>query len=151
MSITVSRRGFLLGGLAGLVGIASSGCGTILHPERRGQPPGPLDWSIVALDAIGLIFFIIPGIIAFAVDFGTGTIYLPPGYYGYGDPRELKNRKLEPVRLGESRLTPALVERRCLRTRGTSRAIGVCAFFSQPMSRLDEFWSLEAGFDVVEG
>jgi hypothetical protein len=60
------------------------GCGTILHPERRHQPPGGgLDWGIVALDTLGLLLFFIPGVIAFAVDFTTGAIYLPPN--GYGD------------------------------------------------------------------
>ena len=29
------------------------------------------------MDAIGLFFFLIPGVIAFAVDFNNGTIYLP--------------------------------------------------------------------------
>ena len=53
-------------------------CGYLLHSERRGQKStASLDWPIVGLDAIGLIFFIIPGVIAFAVDFSSGTIYLP--------------------------------------------------------------------------
>ena len=55
-----------------------------MHPERRGQPAGRLDWEIVALDAIGLFFFFIPGVIAFAVDFSNSTIYLPPYDYDYG-------------------------------------------------------------------
>ena len=54
-----------------------TGCGTLLYPERRGQMSGRLDAGVVILDALGLLFFIIPGIIAFAVDFGNGTIYLP--------------------------------------------------------------------------
>lgn len=52
-------------------------CGYLVHSERRGQNGGKVDWAIAALDAIGLLFFIIPGLIAFAVDIGTGTIYLP--------------------------------------------------------------------------
>jgi len=53
-------------------------CGTLLHPERRGQPKGErLDSSVVVLDAVGLLFFIIPGAIAFGVDFYNRTIYLP--------------------------------------------------------------------------
>jgi hypothetical protein len=56
----------------------SAGCGTLMHPERKGQRGGDLDPGIVVLDAIGLLFFIIPGVIAFAVDFSNGTIYLPP-------------------------------------------------------------------------
>lgn len=54
-------------------------CGTILHPERKGQSSGRLDASIVILDAIGLLFYLVPGVIAFAVDFNNGTIYLPGG------------------------------------------------------------------------
>ncbi|MCG6201650.1 hypothetical protein [Psychromonas antarctica] len=61
------------------LGIQLSACGTILNPERKGQSAGQLDTSIVALDAIGLLFFLVPGIIAFAVDFNNGTIYLPGG------------------------------------------------------------------------
>ena len=53
------------------------GCGTIFYPERRGQKAGHLDVGVVLLDTIGLLFFIIPGVIAFAVDFSNGTIYLP--------------------------------------------------------------------------
>jgi hypothetical protein len=55
-------------------------CGTILHPERRGQRGGNIDAGIAVLDAVGLLFFIIPGVIAFAVDFSNGTIYLPHGH-----------------------------------------------------------------------
>jgi hypothetical protein len=54
-----------------------TGCGTLLYPERRGQIGGRLDAGVVILDAVGLLFFIIPGVIAFAVDFSNGTIYLP--------------------------------------------------------------------------
>lgn len=54
-------------------------CGTILHPERKGQTGGRLDAGVVILDGIGLLFFLIPGVIAFAVDFSNGTIYLPGG------------------------------------------------------------------------
>lgn len=52
-------------------------CGVILYPERKGQKGGRIDPGVAVLDAIGLLFFIIPGVIAFAVDFGTGAIYLP--------------------------------------------------------------------------
>jgi hypothetical protein len=55
-------------------------CGTILYPERRGQPAGRLDVGVIALDGLGLLLFLVPGVIAFAVDFATGAIYLPPGY-----------------------------------------------------------------------
>lgn len=60
----------------------SFGCGTILHPERKGQVNGRIDAGIAVLDGIGLLFFILPGVVAFAVDFTNGTIYLPGGKKG---------------------------------------------------------------------
>ena len=58
--------------------LQSIACGTLLHPERKGQRDGRIDAGIAVLDALGLLLFIIPGVIAFAVDFSNGTIYLPP-------------------------------------------------------------------------
>ena len=52
-----------------------SGCGTIIYPERRGNT-AQVDVAVVLLDAVGLLFFIIPGVIAYAVDLSTGCIYL---------------------------------------------------------------------------
>ncbi len=54
-----------------------SACGVLLHPERQGQRAGRIDAKVAILDGIGLLFFLVPGVIAFAVDFATGTIYLP--------------------------------------------------------------------------
>jgi hypothetical protein len=59
-----------------------TGCGTIMYPGRRGQTGGRLDVGVVILDAVGLLFFILPGVIAFAVDFSDGTIYLSGGHRG---------------------------------------------------------------------
>lgn len=58
-----------------------SGCGTILHGDRVGQPHSrDIDWKVAALNGLGLAFFFVPGVVAFAVDFYTGAIYLPnPG------------------------------------------------------------------------
>lgn len=54
-----------------------SACGTLFYPDRRGQIEGRIDPVIVGLDAIGLFFYVIPGLIAFGIDFATGAIYLP--------------------------------------------------------------------------
>ena len=56
-----------------------SSCATILFPERRGQPHGKLDPNALVMDAGMLIFWIVPGVVAFLVDYATGAIYLPPG------------------------------------------------------------------------
>jgi hypothetical protein len=55
-------------------------CGYIMYPERRGQKPvGRVDPAIAVLDALGLLVFIVPGVIAFAVDITNGTLYFPAG------------------------------------------------------------------------
>ena len=52
-------------------------CGTLLYPERKGQTDGRIDPGVAAMNGVGLLLFIIPGLVAFAVDFHNGTIYLP--------------------------------------------------------------------------
>ncbi|KUJ80201.1 hypothetical protein AWR36_014400 [Microbulbifer flavimaris] len=54
-------------------------CGYFLYPERKGQTGGRVDPVVVVLDGAALLFGILPGIVAFAVDFTNGTIYLPAG------------------------------------------------------------------------
>ena len=57
-----------------------SSCGTILKPNQVGKRhSSQLDVTIVLLDAIGLLFFVIPGVVAFIVDYSNGTLYLPRG------------------------------------------------------------------------
>ncbi len=72
------------------------GCGTIMYPERKGQKSGRLDSGVVILDALGLLFFFIPGVIAFAVDFSNGTIYLPGTSRSSLDLKDLKQVKFDP-------------------------------------------------------
>ena len=68
----VDRRQLLLGGLA-LVG--STGCGFLLHPERRGRTGGNIDGTVLIFDLLWLIPGLLPGIVCLAVDFTTGGIY----------------------------------------------------------------------------
>ena len=73
-----------------------AGCGTLMYPERRGQKGGRIDVGVAVLDGIGLLFFLIPGIIAFAVDFHEGTIYLPPGARSSLDRKAMRVVELDP-------------------------------------------------------
>lgn len=84
----------------------TASCGTIIHPDRVGQPhSGRLDVGVVLLDGLGLLCFFIPGVIAFIVDFATGAIYLPPQY---GDASDPKSWRVVTVPKGE--LTRAKIE-----------------------------------------
>lgn len=72
-----------------------AGCGVILYPERKGQVNGRIDVGVAVLDGIGLLFFLIPGIIAYAVDFSTGTIYLPGTSRSSLEMKDLKKLKFD--------------------------------------------------------
>ena len=88
--------------------IELAGCGTILYPERKGQKDGRIDPGIAVLDGLGLLFFIIPGVIAFALDFSTGAIYLP------GGPRKsstfLEDEKMIVVRVNPKELSEEVIK-----------------------------------------
>ena len=66
-------------------------CGTLFFPDRRGQIEGRIDPMVAGLNAIGILFYVIPGLIAFGIDFATGAIYLPGGLTSQVDPQELQN------------------------------------------------------------
>lgn len=75
-------------------------CGYLLYPERKGQSGGRLDTAVFLLDAAGLLFGIIPGVIAFAVDISTGTIYVPQGDKSIID-KHLKQAGMSPARVSD--------------------------------------------------
>lgn len=66
-------------------------CGTVFYPERKGTKSGDIDPVVAIADAIGLLFFFIPGVIAFAVDFTNGTIYKSGKRHSSLTPAELKS------------------------------------------------------------
>ncbi|MFP6849151.1 MAG: polyribonucleotide nucleotidyltransferase [Pseudomonas sp.] len=79
-------------------------CGTLFFPERRGQIEGRIDPVVAGLNAIGILFYVIPGLIAFGIDFATGAIYLPGGLTSQIDPQDLQNLvdadgKIDPLKL----------------------------------------------------
>lgn len=76
--------------------IQLAGCGTLMYPERRGQKSGRIDAGVAVMDGLCLLLFIIPGIIAYAVDFSNGTIYLPGTDRGSLDLKDIKQIKFDP-------------------------------------------------------
>lgn len=62
-----------------VVSTSFSSCAYILHPERRGNKSGPTDTGCLVMDILWLIPGIIPGVIALAVDFSNGAIYMGGG------------------------------------------------------------------------
>jgi hypothetical protein len=120
--------------VGGAVFLAS--CGTLLYPERRGQPAGRLDVGVVALDGIGLLLFLVPGVIAFAVDFATGAIYLPPGYamHAPGMGAELHKVQVDPAELTPERVAAIVREQT-----GEAVTLQPGDYRAMKLQRLDEF------------
>jgi len=137
-SFRVSRRRFLCSCVALAAG--SAGCGTILHPERRGQPAGRLDWGIVALDAIGLFFFFIPGVIAFAVDFSNGTIYLPPRECYIPPGASTGPARLKKVTVPRESLTRERIADEVSRHSGRPVELRPGDYETARLASVDEFW-----------
>lgn len=143
MDVALSRRTFIQVGAASSLGLIA-GCGMILHPERRNQPPGGgLDWKIVALDTVGLLLFFIPGVIAFAVDFSTGAIYLPPPGYGDNKP-PTEEQPLVTVKVPQEELTQQRVEQEASRHAGREVKLVEGEFKTSPLSRIADFWPTRA-------
>ena len=51
-----------------------SSCGTIIKNGKGGKTD-QIDVSVALLDGLGLLFFIVPGVVAYIVDFNNKTIY----------------------------------------------------------------------------
>jgi hypothetical protein len=131
------RKGLIAGVLTASMSIYLASCGTILHPERRGQPPGRLDPGIVILDAVGLLLFFIPGIIAFAVDFSNGTIYLPPDQSAAppaGGVDAYRTVRVDPTELTPQRLESVLQEQT-----GQAVRLEEGSYRAAPLTRIEQF------------
>lgn len=107
-------------------------CGTILHPERKGQRSGSIDPKIAIFDAIGLLFFLIPGVIAFAVDFSNGTIYLPGGRRASLSPQELERVTVN-GKVNQAELAKLMQEKEIV-----SGVINVEQLSTKPLASLEE-------------
>lgn len=151
MTCRISRARFISLTLLGLLKVSTVGCGTILYPARRGQPAGRLDWGVVALDTVGLLFFFVPGVIAFAVDFNNGTIYLPSeGASGLAQTSTDHTPKslLTSIATSPQQLTPQVVEQTLARHTGRDIRLVPGKFRTKVLDRLDQFWTTFTEFEV---
>lgn len=65
------------------VGISS--CGTLIYPDRIGQDRGRIDPAVVVMDGLFVFIVVVPGLLAFIIDFATGAIYLPDTVFSRND------------------------------------------------------------------
>ncbi|WP_416427038.1 polyribonucleotide nucleotidyltransferase [Pseudomonas sp. App30] len=126
----------LIGGvLVGALLTQVTACGSLFYPERRGQIEGRIDPVIAVADAVGLLFYIIPGLIAFGVDFATGAIYFPHGKTAQVAPEKLHEAvsadgkvdraKLEAILQNELGRTLPLNDPRLIESRGSAEQLAM--------------------------
>ena len=110
-------------------------CGSIFFPDRRGQIDGKIDPMIAVLDAVGLLFYVIPGLIAFGVDFATGAISCQPGKTAQIAPEKLReaigadgkvdNAKLQAILESELGRSFPLNDPRLIQHRGSAQQLAM--------------------------
>ncbi|KKD01087.1 hypothetical protein [Photobacterium halotolerans] len=116
--------------LTAILTIQLSGCGVLLHPERKGQRGGQIDPAIAVLDAAGLLLFVVPGLIAFGVDLYYGTIYLP------GTAKTLNEDELNMLKSQDGQIQPVQLAR--LVSEQTGQHIQPEAMVSYSVGSVDE-------------
>jgi len=132
----MTNRRFMLTGIATAATALLSGCGTILYPDRPYQKQrGELDPSVVILDAIGLFFFIVPGLVAFAVDFTTGAIYFPADHEPGDRERTLFDRQES-----EAKLDQREIERIVAKSTGKRVNLDNNDVRVMELQNIDQFW-----------
>lgn len=109
MNTQTMMRGAVCWTLAVLFLMQSIGCGTMFYPERRGQKFGRIDAGVAVMDAAWLIVFIIPGVIAFAVDYSTGCIYLPGGQKTELEDGGVKVMRMDPAQMDDESVREAVI------------------------------------------
>jgi len=139
----MSRRLFLRrlagAGLMASFGALASSCGTILHPERIGQPRcGRIDPGIAILDGLGLLLFLVPGVVAFIVDFATGAIFLPPEYVGMNDRKNVDANGLVRVPIERDRITRRMIEETVTAACGTQVRLVRGTYWAERLESLAE-------------
>jgi hypothetical protein len=90
-------------------------CGTILYPERRGQDKhqavNKIDMAVFAMDTGLCLLGLLPGIIAFAIDFSSGCIYLPERQVSIKDMDQIDMTNWRVVKVDPDTLNQATIER----------------------------------------
>lgn len=136
--ISLTRRRFLSGSVVTLLGISSTGCGTMLYEERIGQPRGGMgdvDWTVAGMNAVGLVFFFVPGVIAFAIDYYNGALFYPPEQYG-----EMKAKQLNSIKLPEEEISVVSIESLISEEIGAKVSLREPDLVTRELSSIKFFW-----------
>ena len=133
----VMRQGVTVMLLACLL-MATSSCAFFLYPERRGNSSGRVDAPILVADCALLIFFFVPGVIALAVDFASGAIYVSAGH-GHSEPNTKQWASVKRIDCGTAPLLDPNILRQVVRAQ-TGQNVDLAqaqTWSSAPLSRTE--------------
>ena len=107
---------------------------------------------------LGLLFFFIPGVIAFAVDFINGTIYLPPDCVDCEPVSQApgarpKRVALRKIPVSRDQLTPTGIERIIAKETGKKIALEDGDYITEKLEKIDDFWDVRSSYDghIIKG
>lgn len=120
--------------LVGTIMSTCSGCGQLLR-IGAGEPDTP-DWPAVDEESPELIVFLVPGVIAFAVDFRDSMLYLPADGFG-GTERETV--RLRTISVSPENLSRDSIAHRVSEESGLDVQLDGGRYKSRPLSSIDDF------------
>jgi hypothetical protein len=87
------------------------------------------------------VLFFVPGVIAFAVDFATGAIYLPPDYYGKAERDKRGSEKLTTLQVPHGKADREHIEHVVSQHVGQNISLADGEVETRPLKTIDEFWA----------
>ena len=89
-------------------------CGSIIYRERVFERHSRrIDPKVAIMDGILTFFFLVPGLVAFGIDFATGAIFLPHGRKAWSkvdDPNDITVVQVDPEKLDKEMIEKILSE-----------------------------------------
>lgn len=70
--------------------VSQSGCGIILHPDRRYETRGEIDPAAILLDCCWFLAGVVPGVVALGVDVATGGAWYTKKTFALAPGKELR-------------------------------------------------------------
>lgn len=72
--------------------VSQSGCGILMHPERRYESRGEIDPTAVLLDCCWLFVGVLPGVAALGIDIASGGAWFPKKMFALAPGKEVNLR-----------------------------------------------------------
>ncbi|MDF1667766.1 MAG: hypothetical protein P1V97_38875 [Planctomycetota bacterium] len=90
--ITRIKKKMTASAMVALLLVSQSGCGILMHPERRYESRGEIDPTAVLLDCCWLFVGVLPGVAALGIDIASGGAWFPKKLFALAPGEEVNLR-----------------------------------------------------------